>query len=410
MCGFEIGVKNLRLILTNCTLIDCVNPDPKPQATVIIRSGRISDIQDGGTPSYRNKDLIIDLKGSYLLPGLWDVHIHPEHPNPPETTVAQLTAAFGQNLQSGLREAGVTAVRSGGAGHFMDVAWREAFSGPGPAGPRIFACGNFLTTTGGHFLTSGHAKECNGPYGYAEAIREQIKHDVDHIKLNLSGGIMGPRWDRHTESFMLPEEIDAAFALCKQRNFPVMAHATNSDAVKVAIKMGARSVEHGYIMDNECIEGLVNRGIWYVPTLSISQLSPNLASTQYEKAYAARKQLSHDLIARADDAATEHRNSFQRALSAGVKMALGSDISPMRESALLELGLWVKCGASTWQALQAATKNSAELCGVSHELGTVEVGKIADLIVVSENPIYDIENIRTLELVFKEGRIVADHR
>ena len=410
MCGFEIGVKNLRLILTNCTLIDCVNPDPKPHATVIIRAGRISDIQDGGTPSHRNKDLIIDLKGSYLLPGLWDVHIHPEHPNPPGTTVAQLTAAFGQNLQSGLREAGVTAVRSGGAGHFMDVAWREAFSGAGPAGPRIFACGNFLTTTGGHFLTSGHAKECNGPYGYAEAIREQIKHDVDHIKLNLSGGIMGPRWDRHTESFMLPEEIDAAFAVCKQRNFPVMAHATNSDAVKVAIKMGARSVEHGYIMDNECIEGLVNSGIWYVPTLSISQLSPNLASTQYEKSYAARKQLSNALIARADDAATEHRNSFQKALSAGVKMALGSDISPMRESALLELGLWVKCGASTWQALQAATKNSAELCGVSHELGTVEVGKIADLIVVSENPIYDIENIRTLELVFKEGRIVADHR
>ena len=139
-------------------------------------------------------------------------------------------------------------------------------------------------------------------------------------------------------------------------------------------------------------------------------ISPNLASTQYEKSYAARKQLSHALIARADDAATEHRNSFQKALSAGVKMALGSDISPMRESALLELGLWVKCGASTWQALQAATKNSAELCGVSHELGTVEVGKIADLIVVSENPIYDIENIRTLELVFKEGKIVADHR
>jgi len=292
----------------------------------------------------------------------------------------------------------------------MDVAWREAFSGPGPAGPRIFACGNFLTTTGGHFLTSGHAKECNGPYGYAEAIREQIKHDVDHIKLNLSGGIMGPRWDRHTESFMLPEEIEAAFALCKQRNFPVMAHATNPDAVKMAVKMGARSVEHGYITDDECIEGLVKSGTWYVPTLSISQLSPNLASTKYEMAYAAKKQLSHELINRADDAAAEHRHSFQKALSAGVKMALGSDISPMRESALLELGLWVKCGATTWQALQAATKNSAELCGVGEQLGTVEVGKIADLVVLSKNPIADIENIRTLELVLKEGQIVADHR
>ncbi len=400
----------MRLILTNCNVIDCVNPDPKTQATIIIEEGCISDIRDSGATRHTHKDIVIDLKGSYLLPGLWDVHIHPEHPNPPGTTIAQLTAAFGQNLQSGLHEAGITGVRSGGAGHFMDVAWREAFAGSGPAGPRIFACGNFLTTTGGHFLTSGHAKECNGPYGYAEAIREQIKHDVDHIKLNLSGGIMGPRWDRHTESFMLPEEIEAAFALCKQRNFPVMAHATNPDAVKMAVKMGAHSVEHGYITDNECIEGLVSSGIWYVPTLSISQLSPNLASTKYEKAYAAKKQLAHELITRADDAAEEHRNSFQKALSAGVKMALGSDISPMRESALLELGLWVKCGASNWQALQAATKNSAELCGVGEKLGTVEVGKIADLIVLSENPIADIENIRTLELVLKEGKVVADHR
>ena len=400
----------MRLILTNCNVIDCVNPDPKTQATIIIEEGRISDIRDGGATRHTDKDIVIDLKDSYLLPGLWDVHIHPEHPNLPGTTIAQLTAAFGQNLQSGLRAAGITGVRSGGAGHFMDVAWREAFSGPGPAGPRIFACGNFLTTTGGHFLTSGHAKECNGPYGYAEAIREQIKHDVDHIKLNLSGGIMGPRWDRHTESFMLPEEIEAAFTLCKQRNFPVMAHATNPDAVKMAVKMGARSVEHGYITDDECIEGLVKTGIWYVPTLSISQLSPNLASTKHEIAYAAKKQLSHELINRADDAAAEHRHSFQKALSAGVKMALGSDISPMRESALLELGLWVKCGATTWQALQAATKNSAELCGVGEQLGTVEVGKIADLVVLSKNPIADIENIRTLELVLKEGKIVADHR
>ena len=400
----------MRLILTNCNVIDCVNPDPKTQATIIIEEGRISDIRDGGATRHTDKDIVIDLKGSYLLPGLWDVHIHPQHPNPPETTIAQLTADFGQNLQSGLRAAGITGVRSGGAGHFMDVAWREAFSGPGPAGPRIFACGNFLTTTGGHFLTSGHAKECNGPYGYAEAIREQIKHDVDHIKLNLSGGIMGPRWDRHTESFMLPEEIEAAFTLCKQRNFPVMAHATNPDAVKMAVKMGARSVEHGYITDDECIEGLVKTGIWYVPTLSISQLSPNLASTKYERAYAAKKLLPHELINRADDAAADHRHSFQKALSAGVKMALGSDISPMRESALLELGLWVKCGATTWQALQAATKNSAELCGVGEQLGTVEVDKIADLIVFSKNPIADIENIRTLELVLKEGKIVADHR
>jgi len=400
----------LRLILTNANVIDCVNPDPKTQVTVIIEDGRILEIRDGGPPTSNSEDRVIDLAGSYLIPGLWDVHIHPEHPVPAGTTVAQITADFGQNLQRGMIEAGVTAVRSGGARDFMDVAWRNAFSGPGAAGPRVFACGNFLTTTGGHFLTSGHARECDGPYGYAEAIRDQMKHDVDHIKLNLTGGIMGPRWDRHTESFLLPEEIETAFALCRQRNFPVMAHATNPEAVKMAIKLGAHSVEHAYITDEDCITDFVSSGTWYVPTLSISQLSPNLATTEHEKAWAAQKQLAPDLVIRADTAAAEHRSSFQKALSAGVKMALGSDISPMRESALLELGLWVKCGATPWQALTAATKNAAEMCGVGPELGTVEPGKLADLIVVDGNPLDNIENIRNLELVIKEGRVVADHR
>ena len=343
----------MRLVLTNANVIDCVTPDLKTQATVVVEDGRILEIRDAGLPAATSDERIIDLRGSYLLPGLWDVHIHPEYPNPAGTTVSQLTAAFGQNLRRGMLEAGVTAVRSGGAGHFMDVAWRRAFSEPGSAGPRVFACGNFLTTTGGHFLTSGHARECDGPYGYAQAIRDQMKHDVDHIKLNLSGGIMGPRWDRHTESFLLPEEIETAFALCNQRNFPVMAHATNPDAVKMAIKLGARSVEHAYITDEDCITDFVTSGTWYVPTLSISQLSHNLATTEHEKAYAARKQLATDLVVRADAAAEEHRNSFQKALSAGVNMALGSDISPMKDSCLLELGLWVKCGATTFQALQA---------------------------------------------------------
>ena len=400
----------MRLILTNANVIDCVSLDPKTLATVIIEDGRILEIRDGGPPTNNSEDRVIDLAGSYLIPGLWDVHIHPEHPVPAGTTVAQITADFGQNLQRGMIEAGVTAVRSGGARDFMDVAWRNAFSGPGAAGPRGFACGNFLTTTGGHFLTSGHARECDGPYGYAEAIRDQMKHDVDHIKLNLTGGIMGPRWDRHTESFLLPEEIETAFALCRQRNFPVMAHATNPEAVKMAIKLGAHSVEHAYITDEDCITDIVSSGTWYVPTLSISQLSPNLATTEHEKAWAAQKQLAPDLVIRADTAAAEHRSSFQKALSAGVKMALGSDISPMRESALLELGLWVKCGATPWQALTAATKNAAEMCGVGPELGTVEPGKLADLIVVDGNPLDDIENIRNLELVIKEGRVVADHR
>ena len=145
-------------------------------------------------------------------------------------------------------------VRCAGAHHFMDVAWKRAFDSGQHVGPRLFASGHFLTTTGGHFLTSGHALEVDGPYGWVKAIREQIKNGVDHIKLNLSGGIMGPAWDLHTHSFLLDEELRAAFEICRKRGFKVMAHATNPEAVKNAIRLGAHSVEHGYIMDDECID------------------------------------------------------------------------------------------------------------------------------------------------------------
>ena len=120
--------------------------------------------------------------------------------------------------------------------------------------------------------------------------------------------------------------------------------------------------------------------------------------------------MAPDLIVRADAAVDTHRDWFQQALRAGVKMALGSDVYPLTESALLEMGLWVKDGATTWQTLQAATRHAADLCGVGADLGTVEVGKLADLIVVGANPLDDVENLADLRLVLKEGRIVADHR
>lgn len=400
----------MRLVLTNATLIDCLNPDPIPQASVSIEEGRIVEVTDGRRSPDISDSQVIDLDGAYLLPGLWDVHIHPEYVTHPVLTVAQQTARFGRNLIQGMTQAGVLGVRCGGAANFMDVAWRDVFASGQPEGPRVFACGNFLTTTGGHFLTSGHARECDGPYGFVQAIREQIKNAVDHVKLNLSGGVMGPFWDRHTHSFFLQEELEAAFAMAHQRGYKVMAHATNPDAVKAAVRLGARSVEHGYIMDEECVQLLREGDTWYVPTLAITHLTPSQATSDREKRWVEQRAMAPDLIARADAASDTHRTWFQQALNSGVNMALGSDILPLRESALLEMGLWVKDGATTWQTLLAATRNAAQLCGRGDDLGTVEVGKIGDLIVVAENPLQDIENLGNLRLVIKEGRVVTDNR
>jgi imidazolonepropionase-like amidohydrolase len=192
----------------------------------------------------------------------------------------------------------------------MDVAWKRAFDSGQYIGPRIMTCGYFLTTTAGHFLTSGHARECDGPYGFVEAIRDQIKHCVDYIKLDLSGGIMGQFWDRHWHSFMLEEELKAAFSICHQRDYKVIAHATNPDAVKSAIRIGAHSIEHGYIMDKECIRLFLEHDVWYVPTLAISHLTPSQADTVWEKDWVEQRDLAPDLCRRADAASEVHRTWF----------------------------------------------------------------------------------------------------
>jgi imidazolonepropionase-like amidohydrolase len=400
----------MRTILTNATLIDCVDPAPVERAAVLLENGRISEILTHGRQPAADGATVVDLGGAYLLPGLWDVHVHPDYLSLAEMPLAGQVALFGHRLMTALTESGIVGFRCAGTHHYMDVAWKRAFDSGLYVGPRVYACGHFLTTTGGHFLTTGHALECDGPYGFVKAIREQIKNGVDHIKLNLSGGIMGPAWDRHWHSFLLEDELKAAFAICSQREFKVMAHATNPDAVKNAIRLGAHSIEHGYIMDDECIELMLERGTWYVPTLAISHLTPNQVQNEWERQWLQQRNLAPSLCCRADAASDVHAGWFRRALGAGVKMALGSDIRPLKDAALLEMGLWCRAGASAWQTLLAATRNAAALCGAADDLGTVEVGKLADLIVVAANPLEDINNVRRLLLVLKEGRIVSDKR
>ncbi len=400
----------MRTLLTNATLIDCVHPQAIPGAAVFIEDGRIREIRTDGSAPEAGDARLIDLEGAYLMPGLWDVHIHPDYFLPHEMPLADQVTLFGHRLMAALTESGITGLRSAGAHHYMDVAWKRAFDSGQYVGPRLFASGHFLTTTAGHFLTSGHALEVDGPYGFVKAIREQIKNGVDHIKLNLSGGILGPAWDLHRHSFLLQDELRAAFEICHLREFKVMAHATNPEAVKNAIRLGAHSIEHGYILDDECIELFLKHDTWYVPTLAISHLTPEQANNDFEQRWVRQRNMAHALCCRADAASDVHREGFTKALKAGVKMALGSDIRPLKDAALLELGLWVRDGATPWQALVAATRNGAAICGVGHELGTIEVGKLADLIVVGGNPLEDIQNVQKLKLVLKEGVVVSDKR
>ncbi|OWT53771.1 hypothetical protein CEY11_23940 [Candidimonas nitroreducens] len=400
----------MRTLVVNSTLIDCVSPDPRPGTTIVIEGQRISHVGPDSGFSAGPDDQVIDLKGAYLLPGLWDVHVHPDYHSLADMPLAEQVTLFGHRLQTALMDSGIVGFRCAGAHDYIDVAWRRSFEAGQFTGPRLFASGYFLTTTGGHFLTSGHARECDGPYGFVKAIREGIKNGIDHVKLNLSGGILGPSWDLHTQSFLLDDEIKAAFDICKLRGFKVMAHATNPQAVKAAILLGAHSIEHGYIMDDECIELLLKHDVWLVPTLAISHLTPGQAKNKWESLWTQQRGMAHALCCRAEAASDTHTNWFAKAVKAGVKMALGSDIRPLKDAALLEMGLWTRNGATPWQTLVAATRHGAAICGVGDELGTVEAGKIADLIVVGANPLDDINNVRQLQMVIKDGQVVSDKR
>ncbi|MEE9247114.1 MAG: amidohydrolase family protein [Dehalococcoidia bacterium] len=400
----------MKTIVTNCHLIDGVSDDPRPDASVAIEDGKITEVASGGGAVDSDGARVIDARGGWLLPGLWDVHVHLMFPDPPPATVPGRVIKYGLNAMEGLTEAGVTGIRSGGVENWIDVAWRDAFASGEYLGPRIFASGYFLTTTGGHAIRWPFSQQCDGPEGFVKGVREQIRNGADHIKLNLSGGIMGPDWDRHWHSFFLQNELEATFEICHQRGMKVMSHAANPNAVKDAIRLGTWTVEHGYIMDDECIQMFLDRGVIYVPTLGISHLTPRQATNEWEQQYVKMKQIPDQMLERADAAVEEHTRWFRKALDSGVKMALGSDLGPVKDAVHLEMGLWVRDGATPMQAIKAATKTAAETCEVGDKLGTVEVGKIADLIVVGADPLEEIANLRKLRMVFKEGKLVVDKR
>ena len=363
----------------------------------------------GGAPPV-GADRAIDCEGGWLLPGLWDVHVHLQFPDPAPDDLPTKSILYGQNAIEGMLEGGVTGIRSAGIEDWIDVAWRDAINSGRVVGPRIFASGYFITTTAGHALRWPFSLPRDGKDALVRGVREQIGHGVDHIKLNLSGGIMGPSWDRHWHTFLLPEELEAVFAIARQREVSVMSHAANARAVKDAVRMGTWTVEHGYTMDDECIQMMRDRDVFYVPTLGITHLTPGQVTTQLERDYLERRDISEEMLARADAAVDEHRRWFREALDRGVKMALGSDLGPVKDAVHLEMALWVRNGATPMQAIKAATHMAAQVCQVGDQVGAVKPGKLADLLVVRDSPLDDIANLRGLQMVFKDGRLVSDKR
>jgi imidazolonepropionase-like amidohydrolase len=400
----------MKTVLTNCVVIDCTGKPPMEDMTVVITDDTITEIRKGTysqSPGEKNVR-VFDLKGSYVLPGLWNVHTHigdlildlknilPNEPSPPALIRA------GRNCMDALRR-GFVGIRNVGDRDYMDVFWGEAFDSGVFVGPRVFACGNEITATGGHGTDRRFgvvAIEIDGPYEMRSAIREHTKHRVNWIKI-MAGELQ-------------QDELEAAVETAHQRGLRITADAGEPVAGR-AVKAGVDCIEHGDGLTDETIKMMAEKGTFYCPTI-VCNLSAEYIAERERKI--AELGLPEDpaavegrvLVTRADErsprTALEQRDVLKRAVKAGVKICAGSDSNPVGEFGLLEIEQLVFSGMTEMQALIAATRNCADLCEVLDRLGTVEEGKLADLIVVSDSPLDNISNLRKLEMVFKDGKPV----
>ncbi len=409
----------MKTILTNCTVIDCTGKPPKKDMTVVIEGNKIAALKPGRYQQPAGEgERVFDLEGGYVLPGLWNCHVHlggilpdPKHIQARESAVENAIRA-GRDAMDALR-VGVTGLRVVGQRDGVDIAWRDAFNAGVFVGPRMFVCGESISATGGHgdLFRDDPFGRADGPYEMRKAVRERLKHGVDQIKLCVSGGhaevIVGAGEDEraYLQPQLFLDEIRAATEIAHQKGKRVCVHG-GGEAMKVAIRGGVDCIEHGYFMDDETIELMLEYDVFYVPTLVCnSDEQVMLDSGGLDKFHKGRV-----LVIKSEEVTPEyaqiHKEGVLKAYQAGVKIACGGDSVPTGLFALWELENLVWAGMTEMDALIAGTRTSADLCGVVDKLGTVEVGKLADLIVLAANPLDDIRNIHKLKYVFKDGNLV----
>lgn len=397
-------------------LFDGTSDNVRSNVTLVIEDNTITAIKDG-LQDAGSDDTLIDLTDHTVLPGLMDMHVHlsTQHGGP-QTYLQRFTnneadyALKAAHYAQKTLHAGFTTVRNLGDSYNETVALRNAIDAGLFEGPRIYTAAKSIATTGGHAdPTNSMAKHIrpdtgpvdgvvNGVAEAREAVRQRYQDGADVIKITATGGVLSVAKSGQNPQFMT-DELNAIVATANDYGMTVAVHAHGTEGMKRAIKAGVTSIEHGTYMDEEAIALMKEYGTYYVPTIMAGKFVAEKAKIDG---------YFPDLVRpKAAEIGPLIQDTFTRAYEAGVNIAYGTDsgVSAHGDNAK-ELGFMVEAGMPAEQALRSATMDAATMLGVSDSLGSIEAGKLADIIAVKGNPLDDIDVMMSVSFVMKDGAVV----
>jgi imidazolonepropionase-like amidohydrolase len=410
-------------LIHNGTLIDGNGGAPVRDGAVLVQDNRIHAVGlKTDIPLPAEAVTMIDASGGWILPGLIDTHVHLmlEGIDIPRLMTTPFSLRFYQSVEYMRRtlDAGITTVRDAGG---ADLGVKQAQASGLVAGPRMQISITALSTTGGHgdgWMPSGMALDifppypgmpvntCDGVEEVRRKVREVLRAGADVIKVCATGGVLSPTDHPEFTQFSEAELRVMVEEGAYRREIKVMAHAQGAEGIKNAVRAGIHSIEHGIYLDDEAIELMLAHGTYLVPTL----LAPLSVVEQAE----SKGNMPEYGVRKARETIEIHSESIERAYRAGVTIAMGTDAGVMPHGTnLRELGLMCQIGMSPMEALVATTKTAAACLDWQDRVGTLEPGKLADVVVTKTDPLANIrslEDVSTIVLVMQDGRVVKDLR
>lgn len=405
-----------RTIIHCGKLIDGVSDNAMSQMSVIVEGNRIVAVEKGYTRS-KNGDTVIDLKDKTVMPGLMDMHVHIEGESSPASQLQQYTqnpadvAYDAQVYAERTLMAGFTTVRDlGGSG--VNVSLRNAINAGKVKGPRIYTAEKTISTTGGHGdPTNGSKIALMGDPGPDEgvvnseaearkAVRQRYKNGADVIKITATGGVLSVAKDGQGPQFQM-DELKGLVETAKEYGFVTAAHAHGDEGMRRAVEAGINSIEHGTFMSETTMDLMIEKGTYYVPTISAGKFVVEKAKIPGF--------FPPVVVPKALEVGPKIQETFAKAYKKGVKIVFGTDagVFPHGDNGK-EFGFMVEAGMKPMEAIKSATAMAAELLRITDDYGSVAVGKMADLVAVDGDPIKDISVMEKVKFVMKGGKVFKD--